>query len=56
MAVGDHRNDVEMVRWAGRGVAVANAVPELLAAADAVVPANADDGVAVLVGELLASG
>jgi hypothetical protein len=53
VAVGDHRNDVEMLRWAGRGVAVANAVPELLAVADAVVPANADDGVAVLVGELL---
>jgi hydroxymethylpyrimidine pyrophosphatase-like HAD family hydrolase len=30
--------------------------PELLAAADGVVPANADDGVAVLVEELLASG
>jgi hypothetical protein len=53
VAVGDHRNDVEMVRWAGRGVAVANAVPELLAAADGVVPANTDDGVAVLVAELL---
>jgi hypothetical protein len=53
VAVGDHRNDVEMVRWAGRGVAVANAVPELLAVADAVVPANTDDGVAVLVAELL---
>ncbi len=56
VAVGDHRNDVEMVRWAGRGIAVANAVPELLAVADGVVPANAGDGVAVLVEELLASG
>jgi Cof subfamily protein (haloacid dehalogenase superfamily) len=53
VAIGDHRNDVEMIRWAGRGVAVANAVPELLAAADDVVPANADDGVAVLLEELL---
>ena len=53
VAVGDHRNDVEMVRWAGRGVAVANAVPELRAVADAVVPSNAADGVAVLVEELL---
>jgi hydroxymethylpyrimidine pyrophosphatase-like HAD family hydrolase len=37
-------------------MAVANAVPELLAVADGVVPANAGDGVAVLVEELLASG
>jgi hypothetical protein len=55
VAIGDHRNDLEMLRWAGRGVAVANALPEVLAAADDVVPANADDGLAILVEELLGS-
>lgn len=35
-----------MVRNAGLGVAMANAVPETLAAASAVVSSNDDDGVA----------
>jgi len=34
MAVGDHLNDLEMVAWAGTGVAVGNAVPGLKEAAD----------------------
>lgn len=34
MACGDNTNDMEMIRWAGVGVAVANAVPELKAAAE----------------------
>jgi hydroxymethylpyrimidine pyrophosphatase-like HAD family hydrolase len=36
IAVGDQPNDVEMVREAGLGVAVANAHPECLAVADVV--------------------
>lgn len=36
LAVGDGRNDVEMVQWAGRGVAIGGAPAELLAVADAV--------------------
>ncbi|WP_415803486.1 HAD family hydrolase, partial [Isoptericola cucumis] len=43
---GDMPNDLPMLRWAGRGHAVANAHPEVLAAADAVVGPNDDDGVA----------
>ena len=46
MAIGDAPNDASMLRWAGWGVAVANAWPEARAAADAVVPSNDDDGVA----------
>ncbi|QAY64392.1 haloacid dehalogenase [Xylanimonas allomyrinae] len=46
-AFGDMPNDLPMLRWAGRGHAVANAHPQVLAAADAVVGSNDDDGVAV---------
>ena len=43
-----------MLRWAGTGVAVANAHPDVLAAADAVTASNADDGVAAYLEALLA--
>ena len=54
LAFGDALNDVEMLRWAGRGVAMANAEPEALAAADEVAPSNAEDGVAVMIERVLA--
>lgn len=47
-AFGDAPNDVEMLRWAGRAFAVANAAPAVLAEADDLVGSNEDDGVAVL--------
>ncbi len=47
-AFGDQRNDVEMLAWAGLGVAVANACDEAKAAADVVVDSNDADGVAGL--------
>jgi len=47
LAIGDDWNDLPLLRWAGLGLAVANAQPELLAVADAVVPSVDDDGVAV---------
>ena len=43
---GDMPNDVPMLRWAGLGVAMGNAHPDALAAADEVTVTNADDGVA----------
>ena len=46
LACGDAENDVEMLRLAGVGAAMANAQPDALAAADVVVASNADDGVA----------
>jgi Cof subfamily protein (haloacid dehalogenase superfamily) len=46
LAVGDGRNDVEMLRWAGRGVAMGQAPPEVKEVADAVTGAVADDGAA----------
>jgi Cof subfamily protein (haloacid dehalogenase superfamily) len=46
VAFGDMPNDLPMLAWAGLGIAVANAHPEVLAAADEVVGSNDDDGVA----------
>ena len=45
-AFGDDRNDLEMLKMCGTGIAVANAVPEILDAADAVTLSNEEDGVA----------
>lgn len=46
MAFGDGLNDLSMVRMAGVGVAMANAAPEVLSAADYVTRSNDEDGVA----------
>ncbi len=46
VAFGDMPNDVPMLRWAGLGVAMGNAHPEALAAADEVTASNTDDGLA----------
>lgn len=45
-AIGDGGNDAAMLREAGLGVAMGNAIPEALAAADEVAPTNAEDGFA----------
>ena len=47
LAIGDGRNDVEMLQWAGRGVAMGQAVDEVKRAADAVTTSVHEDGVAV---------
>jgi Cof subfamily protein (haloacid dehalogenase superfamily) len=46
VAFGDMPNDVPMLLWAGLGVAMGNAHPEAVAAADEVTTTNAEDGVA----------
>ena len=46
IAVGDEQNDLSMIKWAGRGVAVANADARVRNAADKVIGSNLDDGVA----------
>ncbi len=46
LALGDGYNDIEMLRWAGRGVAVGGAPPEVAAAADHVTGSFADGGTA----------
>jgi len=44
-AIGDARNDIAMLRLAGRSAAMAQARPEVREAADLVVPSNSDEGV-----------
>jgi Cof subfamily protein (haloacid dehalogenase superfamily) len=46
VAFGDMPNDMSMLRWAGHGVAMANAHPDVLAVADEVTAPNSEDGVA----------
>lgn len=46
MAVGDALNDYGMLRWSGFGVAMGNAMPELLGVADAVTGSNDQAGLA----------
>jgi len=46
LAIGDGRNDIEMLAWAGRGVTFADAPPEVRAVADAVAAPFADGGTA----------
>lgn len=53
IAFGDNTNDVEMLTWAGTGVAMANATASALAAADEVTLGNDADGVAVVIERLL---
>ena len=53
VAVGDNHNDVAMLEWAGTGYAMGNAEPSIKAVADMILPSNDDDGLAVLIDELL---
>lgn len=53
IAFGDMPNDLPMLEWAGHGVAVANAHPEVLAAADELTLDNDDAGVARVLERLL---
>ena len=49
VAFGDGENDVELVQWAGYGVAVANAHAKVLAVADFVCPSVDEEGVAQVI-------
>ncbi len=54
VAFGDMPNDLPMLTWAGHGVAVANAHPEVLEAADEITASNDDAGVAQVLERLFA--
>lgn len=49
VAVGDYNNDISMIRAAGRGFAVANAVPEAKEAADFITVSNNENAIAALI-------
>jgi len=47
IGIGDGDNDIEMVEWAGLGIAMGNATPTVKAAADWIAPSVEEDGLAV---------
>ncbi len=47
LSIGDGRNDLEMLAWSGRGVAMGQAIEQVRAAADAVTAPVTEDGVAL---------
>jgi Cof subfamily protein (haloacid dehalogenase superfamily) len=53
-AVGDEINDLQMIEGAGCGIAMGNAVPEVLAAADRVTAGHDEGGLAVAIDRMLA--
>jgi Cof subfamily protein (haloacid dehalogenase superfamily) len=53
VAFGDNHNDIAMLQWAGSGVAVANALPEVHAIADEVIGDHHDDAVAAHIETIL---
>ena len=55
IAIGDNWNDVPMLTWAGLGVAMGHAVPEIQARADLVTLDEPGDGVAAVLEAISAS-
>ena len=53
LAVGDGRNDVSMISWAGLGVAVEGSEPEVVAAADRTIPGPGHGGIQQLADVLI---
>ena len=53
VAIGDGENDIPLLTEAGLAVAMANAQPDVRAHADRIAASNAEDGVALLLEELL---
>lgn len=47
MAIGDSGNDIDMIAYAGLGVAMGNAVPEVLDVTDITTKTNDEEGVAI---------
>lgn len=55
-AIGDNHNDIDMLQWAGTGVVMGNAGPDLLALGLPVTATNDDAGLAVALREYVLSG
>jgi Cof subfamily protein (haloacid dehalogenase superfamily) len=53
IAFGDFLNDLPMLAWAGRSVAVANAHPDVIDEADEVTASNDEDGVSIVLERLV---
>ena len=55
MAFGDGGNDLTMLQYAGKGIAMANSQKHVLEIADEVTLSNDEDGVAVMVEKYILS-
>ncbi len=53
VAVGDHINDLDMIEFAGLGVAMGNAQPAAKEVADLVIGHHDEDGLAVFIEDYL---
>ncbi|MGE5223079.1 MAG: HAD family hydrolase, partial [Omnitrophica WOR_2 bacterium] len=53
LAIGDSENDLDMIQYAGTGVAVGNALESVRAVANRVVKSSKDNGVAQAIWELV---
>ncbi|WP_349410226.1 Cof-type HAD-IIB family hydrolase [Pseudalkalibacillus sp. SCS-8] len=53
IAFGDEDNDLEMIEYAGHGIAMENAIPELKNIANGVTLSNEEDGIACFLEDLL---
>ncbi|TSB46282.1 Cof-type HAD-IIB family hydrolase [Alkalicoccobacillus porphyridii] len=53
IAFGDEDNDLEMIEYAGKGIAMGNAIPELKTTANFVTGTNEEDGIADYLEEVL---
>jgi hydroxymethylpyrimidine pyrophosphatase-like HAD family hydrolase len=53
VAIGDQANDLEMVEWAGLGLAMGNAIAPLKAVANHILPTINEDGVAVAIEQFI---
>ena len=56
IAVGDSPNDVDMIQWAGLGVAMGNASEKVKSSADLVAKPVTEQGLALLLEDLLSKG
>jgi Cof subfamily protein (haloacid dehalogenase superfamily) len=55
IAFGDEDNDMEMIRYAGQGIAMGNAIESLKQIANSVTASNEEDGIAVYLEKVLLS-
>jgi Cof subfamily protein (haloacid dehalogenase superfamily) len=55
-AIGDNHNDIDMLQWAGTGVVMGNAEPELLSLGLPIAPSNDEAGLARALAEFVLKG
>jgi hydroxymethylpyrimidine pyrophosphatase-like HAD family hydrolase len=56
VAIGDAPNDLDMIKYAGMGVAVGNSFEQVKAEADLIAPSNDEEGVAWVIERYIQRG